>query len=79
MAPRHDLERTDTSHAMDLTSILWIGIGLGAGVLGVNVLWQRYVSKTPRAMQSGGSFLLFGLLMFAFAIFSVGIGVFTSV
>ena len=63
---------------MDLTSILWIGIGLGAGTFAGNVLWQRYVSKTPRAMHSGGSFLLFGLLMLTFAIFSIGIGLFTS-
>ena len=64
---------------MDLTSILWIGIGLGAAVFAVNVLWQRYVAKTPRAVQSGGSFLLFGLLMLAFAVFSVGMGLFTSI
>jgi hypothetical protein len=70
-------ESADT--AMDLTSILWIGIGLGAAVFAVNVLWQRYVSKTPRAVQSGGSFLLFGLLMLAFALFSVGMGLFTSI
>lgn len=63
---------------MDLTSILWLGIGLGAGVFALNVLWQRYVSKTPRAMQSGGSFLMFGLLMLAFALFSIGIGIFTA-
>lgn len=73
------LERSDTTLAMDLTSILWIGIGLGAGVFAINVLWQRYVKKTPRAMESGGSFLMFGLLMLAFALFSIGIGVFTSV
>lgn len=63
---------------MDATSILWIGIGMGGGVFAANVFWQRYVSKTPRAVQSGGSFLMFGLLMLAFAIFSIGIGVFTA-
>lgn len=63
---------------MDLTSILWIGIGLGAGVFALNVLWQRYVTKTPRAVQSGGSFLMFGLLMLTFALFSIGMGLFTS-
>ncbi len=63
---------------MDLTSILWIGIGLGAGVFAINVLWQRYVAKTPRAVQSGGSLLMFGLLMLTFAIFSVFMGIFTS-
>lgn len=63
---------------MDLTSVLWIGIGLGAGVFAINVLWQRYVTKTPRAVQSGGSFLLFGILMLTFAIFSIGIGIFTA-
>lgn len=64
---------------MDLTSILWFGIGLGAGVFALNVLWQRYVAKTPRAMQSGGSFLMFGLLMLVFALFSIGIGIFLSI
>lgn len=63
---------------MDLTSVLWIGIGLGAGVFAVNVLWQRYVTKTPRAVQSGGSFLMFGLLMLTFALLSIGIGIFTA-
>jgi hypothetical protein len=63
---------------MDLTSILWIAIGIGAGAFALNVLWQRYVTKTPRAMHSGGSFLLFGLLMLTFALFSIGIGIFTS-
>lgn len=60
---------------MDLTSILWFGIGLGASVFAANVLWQRYVSKTPRAVESGGSFLMFGLLMIAFALISFGIGI----
>lgn len=69
----------DVDTAMDVTSVLWIGIGLGAGVFAINVLWQRYVSKTPRAVQSGGSYLLFGLLMLAFALFSVGMGLFTAV
>lgn len=68
----------DIDIAMDLTSILWIGIGLGAGAFALNVLWQRYVTKTPRAIQSGGSFLLFGLLMLTFAFLSIGIGVFTT-
>jgi len=61
---------------MDMTAILWIGIGLGAAVFGLNILYQRYVRKTPRAIQSGGSFTMFGLLMLAFAAFSIGIGIF---
>jgi hypothetical protein len=63
---------------MDLTAILWIGIGLGAGVFALNILYQRYVSKTPRAVQSGGSFTMFGILMLAFAVFSIGIGLFVG-
>jgi hypothetical protein len=62
--------------SMDTTAILWIGIGLGAAVFAVNILYQRYVRKSPRAVQSGGSFTLFGILMLAFAAFSIGIGVF---
>jgi hypothetical protein len=61
---------------MDTTAILWIGIGLGAAVFAANILYQRYVRKTPRAVQSGGSFTMFGLLMLAFALFSIGIGLF---
>ena len=63
---------------MNLTALLWIGIGLGAAVAALNILAQRYVRKTPRAMQSGGSFTLFGLLMLAFALFSIGIGIFVG-
>lgn len=60
---------------MNITALLWIAIGLGAGVFAANVLWQRYISRTPRALASGGSFTLFGLLMLGFAIISIGIGV----
>ena len=63
---------------MEITAILWIGIGLGAAVAGLNILFQRYVSKTPRAVQSGGSFTMFGILMLAFAAFSIGLGLFTT-
>ena len=63
---------------MDVTALLWIGIGLGAAVFAANILYQRFVSKTPRAMQSGGSFTMFGLLMLAFALFSIGIGLFVG-
>jgi hypothetical protein len=63
---------------MDVTAILWIGIGLGAAVFAINILHQRYVKKTPRAVQSGGSFTMFGILMLAFAMFSIGIGLFVG-
>ena len=63
---------------MNVTSRLWIGIGLGAGVFAASILYQRFVQKTPRAMQSGGSFTMFGLLMLTFALLSIGIGLFVG-
>jgi len=63
---------------MDLTSILWIVIGISSGVFGLNAIWQRYGKKTPDAVRSGSAHLMFGLLMLTFALFSIGIGFFTS-
>jgi hypothetical protein len=50
-------------------SILWFGISGGTLAFAISLLWQRYVKRTPHAVQSRGSFLMFAILAL---IFSVG-------
>ena len=52
---------------MDAQTIVWFGISGGALVFALSLLRQRYITKTPRAMQSRGSFTLFAILMLIFA------------
>lgn len=52
---------------MDAQSLLWFGISGGAAVFAVSLLYQRYVKKEPRAVESRGSFTLFAILMLCFA------------
>jgi hypothetical protein len=49
-------------------AMLWFGIAGGAAALGLTLLYNRYVKRTPQAMRSGGSFTVFGLLMLLFAV-----------
>jgi hypothetical protein len=60
---------------MDAQTILWFGISGGAFVFALSLLRQRYITKTPRAMQSRGSFTMFAILMliFAFGAFMAGL------
>ncbi len=60
---------------MDAASLLWFGIGGGAAVFSASLIYQRYVKKTPQAMQSRGSFTLFAILMLLFAVGAVAAGV----
>jgi hypothetical protein len=60
---------------MDSASLLWFGIGGGAAVFSVSLIYQRYVRKTPQAMQSRGSFTMFAILMMLFAIGAIAAGV----
>ena len=53
---------------MDAQSILWFGLSGGALIFGLSLIRQRYFTKTPRAMQSRGSFTMFAILMLIFAI-----------
>jgi hypothetical protein len=53
---------------MDLESIIWFGISGGTLAFAISLLWQRYVKKTPHAVQSRGSFLLFAILSLVFSI-----------
>lgn len=60
---------------MDVQTILWFGISGGALVFALSLIRQRYITRTPRAMQSRGSFTLFAILMliFAFGAFVAGL------
>jgi len=52
---------------LDTQTILWFGISGGALVFALSLLRQRYITRTPRAMQSRGSFTMFAILMLIFA------------
>jgi len=56
-------------------SILWFGLSGGALVFALSLLRQRFITKSPRAMQSRGSFTMFAILMliFAFGAFVAGL------
>jgi hypothetical protein len=56
-------------------ALLWFGIAGGAAVLGLSLLYNRYVRRTPQAVRSGGSFTVFALFMLLFAIGAAAAGV----
>jgi hypothetical protein len=53
---------------LDAQTILWFGISGGALVFALSLIRQRYITKTPRALQSRGSYTLFAILMLLFAL-----------
>jgi hypothetical protein len=53
---------------MDIVAIVWFGISGGAIVFAISLLVQRYVKKTPHAVQSRGSFAMFAFIMVLFAV-----------
>jgi len=53
---------------MDVAALVWFGIAGGALIFACTLLYQRYVQKDPRAVQSRGSFAMFAGLMVMFAI-----------
>jgi hypothetical protein len=53
---------------MEAQTILWFGISGGALIFALSLIRQRYITKTPRAMQSRGSFTMFAILMLIFAV-----------
>ncbi len=63
---------------MDGQAVLWFAIGVGAACFGLSLLYQRYVKRTPTAVQSGGSFTMFAILMFLFALGAIAAGVIAS-
>lgn len=60
---------------MDAASLLWFGIGGGAAVFSLSLFYQRYVKRTPQAIQSGGSFTMFAILMLLFALGAIAAGI----
>jgi hypothetical protein len=63
---------------MDGASLVWFGIGGGAAVFSISLLYQRYVKKTAQSVQSRGSFTLFAILMMLFAAGAILAGVAAS-
>ncbi len=63
---------------MDGASLVWFGIGGGAAVFSISLVYQRYVKKTPQAIQSGGSFTMFAVLMMLFALGAIAAGIASS-
>jgi hypothetical protein len=57
-------------------AMLWFGIAGGAAALGLTLLYNRYVRRSPQAVQSGGSFTVFALFMLLFATGAAAAGVF---
>ena len=56
---------------MDTQAIVWFGIGGGAAVFALSLLYQRFIQKLPKAVDSGSSFVMFAGMMTAFAIFAI--------
>jgi hypothetical protein len=53
---------------MESAALVWFGISGGALLFAATLLYQRYVKKTPHAVQSRGSFAMFAGIMVLFAI-----------
>lgn len=62
---------------MDFDSILWFGISGGTAWFAGTLLWQRYVKRTPYAIQSRGSFLLFAIFALIFSVGALAAGFIT--
>lgn len=52
---------------MNGQALLWYGIAGGALAFAASLLYQRYIKRTPTAVQSRGSFAMFAGLMVFFA------------
>jgi hypothetical protein len=59
---------------MDAQAIVWFGIGGGAAMFAISLLYQRFIQKLPKAVNSGSSFVMFAGMMTAFAIFAIVAG-----
>jgi hypothetical protein len=53
---------------MSFDTLLWFGISGGTLAFALSLLWQRYVARTERAVQSRGSFVMFAILGLIFAL-----------
>jgi len=59
---------------MDAQAIVWFAIGGGAAVFALSLLYQRFIQKLPKAVDTGNSFVLFAGMMVAFAVFAIVAG-----
>lgn len=53
---------------MSFETMIWFGISGGTLAFALSLLWQRYVQRTERAVQSRGSFTMFAILGIIFSI-----------
>ncbi len=63
---------------MESVALVWFGIAGGALAFALSLLYQRYVKKSPHAVQSRGSFAMFAAIMVLFAIGAAIAGVASS-
>ncbi|HEV2108349.1 MAG TPA: hypothetical protein VGR16_08810 [Thermomicrobiales bacterium] len=59
---------------MSVQTLLWFGIAGGALLFAGSLLHARYIRKEPRAVASGGSYMLFALLMLLLALGAAAAG-----
>ena len=59
---------------MNVQSIIWFVLGVVGFFSGLRLLFQRYVQRTPRALQARGSFTLFAVFMIIFGIGAMAAG-----
>ena len=71
LRPRENVRRG----SMSLDALLWFGIGGAAAMFALSLFRQRYIQKTPRAMQSGGSFTLFAFVSLLLAVLAIATGI----
>lgn len=60
---------------MGTQAIVWFGIAVGASVVALSLLYDRYVRKETRAVAAGGASPLFAVFMLLFALFAAVAGV----
>ncbi len=63
---------------MDAIALVWFGIAGGAFVFALSLLFQRYITKSPHAVQSKGSFAMFAAIMVLFAVGAAFAGIASS-
>ncbi len=59
---------------MSAQSMVWFVIGFLALFSGLRILYQRFIARTPQAIQSRGSYTLFAFFMLIFALFAMFAG-----
>ncbi|MBA2470524.1 MAG: hypothetical protein H0V37_14055 [Chloroflexia bacterium] len=63
---------------MEVVALVWFGIAGGAFVFALSLLHQRYIKKTPHAVQSRGSFAMFAAIMVLFGVGAAFAGIASS-